>query len=812
MTTYADPTRCPDCRRHLPQSPQTCPSCGLPLTGTTAAQLFATFQRADELLGVLRQSRRPEPVVVGASGGQLLDGAVPYPAAPRSTPRSEPGRVRGASVPQILLTLGALCLLVAAITFLAVAWAWLGVSGRTVVLVGLTGAAFGLSHHFHRRDLRTASEALSVVALGLLALDVVGARHAGWLGAADGGRLVLLTGAVVATGALLLLVSTAARPLVAPALLAPTAVLVAGIGAQVDVDSPAPVLVTALVLLALARIGTLVPSRTLTLTAPALAVIPWCAAVASGFARVGSDPTVARLWWHAAAWPLVVAVLLAASAGLVSGLPALTRPGCAAAALLGGYVVVLGALDNGTTTAVAALLAVTAVWTLAVLLAPDRWQLPAAVAVAGTAVAPVAAALALLGSAAGAVVGVGEPFSQPFDVSVVTTHTDVAPWLLTPLLVVLAAAGCALVALAAPLRRTTWLVALSGAAVVGLIATAALSGAPLAAVVGMEAAVGVAALLGAELLPERTGTWLRGVGLVVLAAATASALPNDLMTALVLAVAGVAAVLLMQRTDVTGDVAGAVLPVALAGLVWSVAEVANVAPVDRAIPIMLLVGGFAIWRPEPPLEASAAVAGAVAAAGSVTSAQDVQLALAVHLTVAGALVTATALVHPSRRFLAWPGGLLLAAATWVRLAQLGVHAPEAYTLPSALVLVALGCWRLRRDDATTLKVLAPGLTLAVVPSLLAALEDPVSLRALVLGLACLCLVLVGVALRWGAPLVIGAGAGALLVLRVLAPYAAVVPTWLVIGVSGVLLTVVGVTWESRLRDVRRASRYVGGLR
>jgi cell division protein FtsW (lipid II flippase) len=194
-------------------------------------------------------------------------------------------------------------------------------------------------------------------------------------------------------------------------------------------------------------------------------------------------------------------------------------------------------------------------------------------------------------------------------------------------------------------------------------------------------------------------------------------------------------------------------------------------------------------------------------------ASDVDVSLAVHLTLAGVIVTASSLVHPSRRLLAWPGGLLLAAATWVRLADLGVHVPEAYTLPSALVLTAVGAWRLRRDDrSATLTVLLPGLTLATLPSLVAMLHDPYSLRALLLGTACVGLALGGAAARWGAPLVVGAAVGAVLVLRELAPYAAEVPSWLAIGVAGSLLLAVGITWESRMADVRRASRYVAALR
>ena len=194
MTTYADPSRCPDCRAPLPEAPQLCPRCALPLTGSGAVELFTTLQRADLLLAGLRQQTsvapQPAPATVGAASasGSLLADATPYPAPSRSdaagTRRRErdASRLTGASVPRILLTLGALCLLVAAVTFLAVAWSWLGVGGRTVVLLVLTAGALSGADLFARRGLRMAGEALTVVGLGLVALDVIGARHAGWLG------------------------------------------------------------------------------------------------------------------------------------------------------------------------------------------------------------------------------------------------------------------------------------------------------------------------------------------------------------------------------------------------------------------------------------------------------------------------------------------------------------------------------------------------------------------------------------------------------------------------------------------------------
>ena len=101
--------------------------------------------------------------------------------------------------------------------------------------------------------------------------------------------------------------------------------------------------------------------------------------------------------------------------------------------------------------------------------------------------------------------------------------------------------------------------------------------------------------------------------------------------------------------------------------------------------------------------------------------------------------------------------------------------PEAYTLPTAVALAVVGVVHLRRDpEATTMTALSPALSLALVPSLLWVLADPVTLRSLLLGLACLALVLVGVK-RWTAPVVFASTVGALLVLRHATPMAEAVP-------------------------------------
>ena len=174
-----------------------------------------------------RPARSPADRVRGAAGttpssnGRRTQRRLPLRAGRRA---SAAPRCRGSCS-----RLGALCLLVAAVIFLAVAWAWLGVGGRTAVLVALTLVTGGLGVTLGRRELRIAAEALTTVSLGLLALDVVGADNAGWLGDLSNATLVAITSAAVLTAALALSASTR---LVAPQLIAAVAVSGVGLGAH----------------------------------------------------------------------------------------------------------------------------------------------------------------------------------------------------------------------------------------------------------------------------------------------------------------------------------------------------------------------------------------------------------------------------------------------------------------------------------------------------------------------------------------------------------------------------------------------------
>ncbi len=814
MTRYADPTLCPDCRASLPPAPTSCPRCALPLQGPDAAALLRLLSEADARLAALRAT------APAAARGTDRPDALPQPPPRRG--------VRGPSVPRILLGLGALCLLVAAVTFLAVAWTWLGVGGRTGVLLALTVASAAGGLRLAGRGLRVGAESFTTVALGLLALDVVGAERAGWLGDLSDEGLALAVGAGVLVGGAALALAGRAQAsgpdgardrvrLTTPQLLAGAGLALATLG-WIDVAPvPEPVSVSAAVLAAagLAALAARADLPVLRTTGLAVASLWWLLLVASALV-LGADRASLVTWWgdghapallEAAGWAALVLVLRPARRGVRTA-------ALATSTTLLTVVALVPVVDESTTVAVLACLAAVLVWTAAVRLAP-RWraglaapQLLAALPTLPPAVGIVAAALAN-------VLGAGPASTRPAGVVLAGTETALGPLMLAPVVLVLA-----LAAAAHRDRDRSGAVLVAGAGALAALVTLAAGAVPLWTVVAAVAATGAAAvLLGctarATAPPRRAGAAL---GVLLLLGASGAALPSAVLTtaALGVLVASSALLTLLAGEDTVAAAASAVLPAAAGALVWSACGVLDVGADLRALPVLLVAGALALARPRPVTELPAAVVGALATlvALAAAGAGTLSTLLAVHLTLAGVLATASALLHPHRRGVGWVGGLLLAAATWVRLADLGVSAPEAYTLPSALALLALGLARLRRDPAASTRTsLLAGLVLALVPTLLWVLAtDPLSVRAVLLGGACLLLVLGGAARRWSAPLVVGGVVGGVLVLAELAPYAGRSPSWLLLALAGALLSVVGVTWEARMGDVRRAAGYLARLR
>ncbi|UUW87184.1 SCO7613 C-terminal domain-containing membrane protein [Pimelobacter simplex] len=847
---YADPTLCPDCRADLPVGVRVCPTCDLLVRHSLAVDLFGTLGRADTLLAELRRASDTHraattgarPVAVSALGGPLVPPGQPvepkrstsipapppplppYPAGPgaAATPPPPPAAAHSgvafASVPKILLGLGAFCLLVAAIIFLAVSWSTLGVGGRTAVLAGFTLAAGTSALLLHRIGLRIAGESLVVVALGMLALDVVGAGAAGWFGDTADGTVACVAGLVtLVAGIALGLLRVGAQPrLVAPQVIAGIALVVAYGGAMVATDHH---LVTGHALTAVGigavLVGRLQRTPALLWSAAAASGLVWLSTGTGGLLLALDEPTLRELWIEGTGWSLLVTAGLLLVPGLVARHHETLLAGASGAALVVTGIVTLPWADDGARTVGLIALAATTVWVLALALLPRSFRV-VAIAPAGM------GALILAGLAAGTSgtaldrwSRIAQGFEHPVGVRLDGPEPFTEPLLLVPsLLVVLAClvlltpdrgrnaprvwaevAGLT-VGLGAATTLASYDVALALPA--GVLALTAIGAAGLA----LSASGPRAGVLAAAAATVAGGAALTATPSATLTLALAGALSAAMLALAVLGrdagrrlVGGLAAVPLLALATAAG------VHVAGGGTAWV------------AIPVLLAVGRLALALPRVEVEAAAIGAAIVTFPVSLVATADPGGYTSLWLTVAGFIVCATALLHESRRWCAIGGVVLLVLASWVRLADLDVHAPEPYTLPLAAGLVALGLWRMQRSPSVgTAEALLPGLLVGTVPSLLWVLGDPVSLRALVLGAACLALTVAGAALRWSAPLVTGATVGAIVVLREIGPYAGDFPKWVWIGLAGALLTVVGITWERRLLEVRQAVGFLGRLR
>ena len=207
------------------------------------------------------------------------------------------------------------------------------------------------------------------------------------------------------------------------------------------------------------------------------------------------------------------------------------------------------------------------------------------------------------------------------------------------------------------------------------------------------------------------------------------------------------------------------------------------------------------------LECSAAVLAVVATGYS----GDLEVT-AMTLTIVGTAICLIAVSTRGRTAFGWLGAVVLMTATLLRIIE-EVRAPELYTLPAAVLLITVGAWRIRNDpEASSFTMLGSGLTLALLPSLLLALDEPVSLRGALIGAAGVLALGAGIAQRLAAPFVFGAVTTGVLALRHLEPVADAVPRWVALGGVGLVLLLVGVTWEARRRNMNDARRYLTALR
>jgi type VI protein secretion system component VasK len=94
---------------------------------------------------------------------------------------------------------------------------------------------------------------------------------------------------------------------------------------------------------------------------------------------------------------------------------------------------------------------------------------------------------------------------------------------------------------------------------------------------------------------------------------------------------------------------------------------------------------------------------------------------------------------------------------------------------------------------------------ALVPSALVVVADPTALRPVLV-------VVAGTLLHREAPFVVGAGVLLFVTVGRLAPYTPLLPRWLTLGTAGILLLVLGGTYERRRQQAREAVAWVGQMR
>lgn len=867
---YADPSLCPDCRSALPEEVPVCPSCSLLVRHPLAVDLFGTLRRADELVTDLRAASdrfhgRPVATAASAEGAiraTSLGGPMKatLPAAKRATGTTSgaatlvpPGPVTGAtprppitddvpapphgplppyptapgpsapgldfsSVPKILLGLGAFCLLVAALIFLAVSWSTLGVGGRTAILGAFTVSAGAAALGLHRAGLRIAGESLSVVALGMLTLDVFGAGAAGWFGTLSDAGLTAVAGIVLvgaATAAGLLRVAGQPR-LVAPQVIVGVALLMIHGGAA-DAFPQHPLLLAHAVCVLAALLATvgLRESCPVLAWSPALAgALVWLGGASLATSQAIDDPTLRQLWIDGSGWSLIASAALLLVPGAVLRHRVLLLGGASSAAMVLTIVATLPCADTDAGTVGLVTLLVTGAWVTALALLPTEARIIAIAPAALGSLILLGLSLVTAGVAIARWLGTGDAFAARAGVALSSPSPVTEPLLLVPSLIVIV---CFLALLAPGVLRATlptWLVV--GGVTIGLGVATTLASYDVALALPLAVLV-LVALGGAALAVRDSALASPGAAIAVVVGGLASigALPSSVLTAVAASVASIlvvtVAVAARTRTGriVAGVATAPLLTLAVSALTYELS--ADAAWI--AIPVLLAVSVLALALPRLEVEVPAIVLALLTLPVSLDEATEPTAYAALWLAVAGFACCATSLIHETRREAMWPGAGLLLLASWVRLADLQVHAPEAYTLPLAAALLAFGVWRMRTDDtADSMASLLPGLLLGTVPSLLWVLADPVSLRALVLGGACLVVTIAGAWLRWSALLVVGASVGAIIVLREIGPYSGDFPKWVWIGLAGLLLTTVGITWERRLLEVRRAIGFLGRLR
>lgn len=769
------------------------------LTGTTVTELVTTLRRADCLLDRMR--------------AELVTAAVPRQEAPKvAAPRSW---FVGRSVGVILLVLGALCVLAAGAVFIAVEWMLLPLVIRALILIVIT-MTFGLLAELARlRRLQATAEALAVIASGMFVLDLAAARRAGLPGLADlaVAPYEILAGVLLAAAAGACALAVRSRQgwlwsLDAAVALGMTRAAFGAVRVPdgLAISSVAVTVVASLLYLGWRRLRLPVARW----SAVVLGALAWLSAVVVG-SEQAVDHVGADIGRVSGAWPALTVAVVAGFWSIAATHPVWRRVAAGACLLPVLLVFEIVGWSHGWVVGAAVMLAGYVIAALSSGRVSTVWS----PAVGGSALLlGLSSVVGLLPSAVALATRMG--------LRLELMTGDTGPWLL-PLTALVIPALLPELSIGG---RRIWLDQRHTAAVF----VAALAVLPMLYGAGfwtfLTVLMVVAVLLvGAARLWRNYVVLLTALSLLVIV--RICAYQDDLADPLawtLIALVCLAWAWTEHRRLVRAGFGTAAGLAALAGAAQWLTFTRVPAPIHGLVIVVVgSLGLLASQRLRRRARSGEALTRAVSERVSVTwiaaglaAAGDSPSHRAVELTVAGVATGITAYLSQDRRRAGWVSGVLLTLASWIRLADNDIQTVEWYTLPAAAALLVYGTRRLRRDlgesTESSLRCLGPGLTLALTPSLLLALGEPVSWRGLAVGLASVGLVAVGVRGRLAAPFALGVVATALVALRNIWPVAAFIPRWTLLFLIGGVLLGMGMTWESRVNDVRTAGRYVRGLR
>ncbi|WP_157555604.1 SCO7613 C-terminal domain-containing membrane protein [Herbidospora yilanensis] len=782
---------CPDCGAPLDGSPRRCPACELPLHGPVAAELWQLdlalnelrgrearlLGRRAELLTALRAAGEHQPTGGWAGGAQTPVGG----PAPAGFPGSVPPKreMSPSAVRNLLLGLGGLLLVVAAFVFTIVSWGSVGIGGRAAILAGFSALTFAAPFLLVRRNLKATAETVAILGLALFLLDGYAAYQVWFEPRVDS---LPYTAVLIALAAGLFALYGGYARLSLPV---PIAVGLAQFPLIVFVaDETAAHAAGALILTAAFDVA--VRARTRGKVALVGLIATWVIGTYIAFFQSTAHP-------DDLAWSFAYAVILAVAAAEAAFM--------ARGAKKFPLVPIVGGVVAGVC-AVRAPLAVVLPIEWVVLVAPVAAAI-FALGLRGQArtAALVVGAVASIGVVAPVVTVLSGPLEQAHGVvwsgglsagaGDYLARSAWAPGGPDLVLVVLVTVALAL--------TVKWKIVavVSGAVAVAFVPPVFDLPYPVMIAVLLAMTVGAA-----RVMHPSYARLALGIGVVALL----WGLISETGTLVVLAVLALIAAWVAYR-DEKMRVWAANVAVVLAGG-FAVAVWLAAGQQARFLPFVLLAvaASAAPWR-------STEIGGALAGLAGLALVPDLKT-FSLAAATAGVIAAGVSL-RKGRGKAGYLATALLLLASWSRLYAEDVTLVEAYTAPFSVVLLVIGWWKARAGSSW--RAYGAGLTFTLLPSLFVLYDQPEGwVRPLALGVVALVVLVAGSLKRLQAPAVLGGFTLAAVVVHEIAPWVAdlvlMVPRWVPMAVGGLLLLLVGATYESRIRDVKRVGAAIRGLR